>query len=82
MSQLREWLAVAAPGYDRAGAAGAIVPWCQILRFVRGMPDLIVMGAPGADRPEPPLRPVPLVVVAPSKGPGPDRARATKVVVA
>ena len=44
-------------------------PGVQILRFVRWMPDLIVMGAPGADRPERPLRPVPLVVVAPSECP-------------
>jgi nucleotide-binding universal stress UspA family protein len=71
MSQLRDRLADAAPGYDRIGAAVRQGdPGIQILRFARAMPaDLIVMGAPGVDRPERPMGPVASVVVARSECP-------------
>lgn len=71
MSQLRNCLAEAAPGYDRIGAAARQGdPGTQILRLARTMPaDLIVMGAPGVDRPERPMGPVASVVVARSDCP-------------
>jgi nucleotide-binding universal stress UspA family protein len=71
MAQLRERLTAAAPGYDRIGAATRQGdPGTQILRFARTMPaDLIVMGAPGADRPERPMGPVTSVVVTRSDCP-------------
>jgi nucleotide-binding universal stress UspA family protein len=60
MSQLRECLADAAPGYDRIGAAVRHGdPGTEILRVARGTAaDLIVMGAPSGDRPERPIGPV------------------------
>jgi nucleotide-binding universal stress UspA family protein len=71
MSRLRTSLAEAAPSYDLVGAAVRQGdPGTQILRFARAMPaDLIVMGAPGADRPERPIGPVTSVVVARSECP-------------
>lgn len=71
MSRLRSSLAEAAPSYDRVGAAVRQGdPATQILQFARTMPaDLIVMGAPGADRPERPIGPVTSVVVARSDCP-------------
>ena len=71
MSQLRDRLADAAPGYDRIGAAARQGdPGMQILRFARAMPaDLIVMGPPGVHRPERPMGPVGSVVVARSECP-------------
>ena len=71
MSRLRTSLAEAAPSYDRVGAAVRQGdPGTQILRFARAMPaDVIVMGAPGADRPERPMGPVTSVVVARSECP-------------
>jgi len=71
MSRLRTRLAETAPSYDRVGAAVRQGdPATQILRFARTMPaDLIVMGAPGADRPERPMGPVTSVVVARSDCP-------------
>ena len=71
MSQLRQCLAEAAPAYDRIGAAARHGdPATEILRFARAMPaDLIVMGAPGVDRPERPMGPVASVVVARSECP-------------
>jgi len=71
MSQLRASLAEAAPSYDLVGAAVRQGdPAIQILRFARTMPaDLIVMGAPGGDRPERPMGPVASVVVARSDCP-------------
>jgi nucleotide-binding universal stress UspA family protein len=71
MSQLRKGLVKAAPAYDRVGAAVRQGdPATQILRFARAMPaDLIVMGAPGVDRPERPMGPVASVVVARSECP-------------
>jgi nucleotide-binding universal stress UspA family protein len=71
MSRLRTSLAEAAPFYDQIGAAVRQGdPGTQILRFARTMrADLIVMGAPGADRPERPMGPVTSVVVARSECP-------------
>ena len=71
MSQLRASLDEAAPAYDRTGAAiRRGDPASQILRFARALPaDLIVMGAPGADRPERPAGPVTSVVVTRSDCP-------------
>ena len=71
MSRLRTSLTEAAPSYDLVGAAVRQGdPAIQILRFARTMPaDLIVMGAPGADRPERPMGPVTSVVVARSQCP-------------
>jgi nucleotide-binding universal stress UspA family protein len=71
MSRLRESLAEADPTYVRIGAAARHGdPATHILRFARTMPaDLIVMGAPGADRPERPMGPVAGVVVARSACP-------------
>lgn len=71
MSRLRESLAEADPTYARIGAAARHGdPATQILRVARTMPaDLIVMGAPGADRPERPMGPVAAVVVARSACP-------------
>lgn len=71
MSRLRESLAEMDPAYDRVGAAARHGdPAIHILRFARTMPaDLIVMGAPGADRPERPMGPVAAVVVARSDCP-------------
>jgi universal stress protein A len=71
MAQLRASLAEATRAYDRIGAAARQGdPATQILRFARAMPaDLIVMGAPGVDRPERPLGPVASVVVARSECP-------------
>jgi len=64
MERLRELLAEA--GAARVGAAVRQGdPATQILDFARGISaDLIVMGAPGADRPERPLGPVASVVIA------------------
>ena len=71
MSLLRESLAEIDPTYDRVGAAAQHGdPATRIIRFARAMPaDLIVMGAPGADRPERPMGPVAAVVVARSECP-------------
>lgn len=69
MERLRELLAEAGPA--RVGAAVRQGdPGTQILDFARGISaDLIVMGAPGADRPERPLGPVASVVIARSDCP-------------
>jgi nucleotide-binding universal stress UspA family protein len=66
MRRLRAALSDAAPAYDRKGAAVRQGdPATQILRWARMMPaDLIVMGAPGAERP---TGPVASVVVARSQ---------------
>ncbi|MEP7309854.1 MAG: universal stress protein [Acidobacteriota bacterium] len=71
MSRLRTALSEAAPGYERTGAAVRQGdPATQILRVARTMPaDLIVTGAPGADRPERPMGPVASVVIARSQCP-------------
>jgi len=71
MSRLRAALSDAAPAYRRTGAAVRQGdPATQILRVARMMPaDLIVIGAPGADRPERPTGPVSSVVVARSQCP-------------
>jgi universal stress protein A len=71
MSQLRKCLAAAAPAYENIGAAARKGdPATEILRFARAMPaDLIVMGAPGVDRPERPMGPVASVVLARSECP-------------
>ena len=71
MSRLRTSLTEAAPSYDLVGAAlRRGDPGTAILRFARSMrADLIVMGAPGADRPERPMGPVASVVVARSDCP-------------
>jgi len=71
MSRLRASLEEAAPSYSLVGAAVRQGdPATQILRFARAMPaDLIVMGAPGADRPERPMGPVTAVVVSRSECP-------------
>jgi nucleotide-binding universal stress UspA family protein len=71
MSRLRASLAEAAPSYDLVGAAAREGdPGTGILRFARTMrADLIVKGAPGADRPERPMGPVTSVVVARSECP-------------
>ena len=71
MARLRTALSEAAPRCDRTG--GAVRqgdPATEILRFARTLPaDLIVIGAPGADRPERPLGPVASVVIARSQCP-------------
>ena len=71
MQRLRDSLAEAEPSHDLIG--GAVRqgdPGTQILRFARAMrADLIVMGAPDADRPERPMGPVTSVVVARSECP-------------
>jgi nucleotide-binding universal stress UspA family protein len=71
MQRLRESLAKADPAHDLIG--GAVRqgdPGMQILRFARGFrADVIVMGAPGVDRPERPMGPVASVVVARSECP-------------
>lgn len=69
MSRLRAKLAEADLTYDRIGAAARLGdPATEILRFAREMPaDLIVMGAPSADRPERPDGPVASVVVSRSE---------------
>jgi nucleotide-binding universal stress UspA family protein len=69
MSRLRASLAKAAPAYDLAGAAVRQGdPALQILRFARTTrADAIVLGAPGARRPERPMGPVASVVVARSE---------------
>jgi nucleotide-binding universal stress UspA family protein len=71
MQQLRESLADADPEHDLVGAAVRQGdPGVQILDFARAISaDLIVMGAPGADRPERPLGPVASVVIARSDCP-------------
>jgi nucleotide-binding universal stress UspA family protein len=71
MSRLRTILAEAAPSHDRVGAAVRQGdPGTHILRFARAISaDVIVMGAPGADRPERPMGPVTSVVVARSECP-------------
>jgi nucleotide-binding universal stress UspA family protein len=71
MSQLREALTDADPTYQRIGAAARHGdPATEILGFARRMPaDLIVMGTPGADRPERPMGPVAAVVVSRSECP-------------
>jgi nucleotide-binding universal stress UspA family protein len=71
MSRLRTSLGEVASSYDLVGAAVRKGdPAIQILRLARSMPaDLIVMGAPGADRPERPMGPVTSVVVARSDCP-------------
>src|SRR4029079_15300074 len=60
MSRLRTSLAKAAPSYDLVGAAiRQGDPATEVLRFARTLrADLIVIGAPGADRPERPMGPV------------------------
>lgn len=69
MSQLRTHLAEADPTYELIGAAVRHGdPATHILRFARSLPaDVIVIGAPGADRPERPVGPVGAVVVARSE---------------
>ena len=71
MQQLRESLAQADPTHDLVGSAVRNGdPATQILQYARAMrADLIVMGAPGADRPERPLGPVASVVIARSDCP-------------
>jgi nucleotide-binding universal stress UspA family protein len=71
MQRLRESLADADPSHDLIGAAVRHGdPGTQILHFARAMPaNLIVMGAPGADRPERPVGPVASVVIARSDCP-------------
>lgn len=71
MQRLRESLAEVDPAYDLVGAAVRKGdPATQILRFARSYrADLIVMGAPGAGRPERPLGPVASVVIARSDCP-------------
>jgi len=71
MTRLRAAMSDAAPNYERTGAAVRQGdPATQILRWARMMPaDLIVIGAPGADRPERPTGPVASVVVARSQCP-------------
>jgi nucleotide-binding universal stress UspA family protein len=68
MTRLRAALSDAAPSYERKGAAVRQGdPATQILRWARMMPaDLIVIGAPGAERP---TGPVASVVVARSQCP-------------
>jgi nucleotide-binding universal stress UspA family protein len=68
MQRLRAALSDAAPSYERKGAAVRQGdPATQILRWARMMPaDLIVIGAPGAERP---TGPVASVVVARSQCP-------------
>ena len=63
--------AEADPAHELIGAAVRQGdPGTQILRFARTMrADVIVMGAPGADRPERPMGPVASVVVARSECP-------------
>ena len=71
MTRLRAALFDAAPAYRRTGAAVRQGdPATQILRWARMMPaDLIVIGAPGADRPERPTGPVGSIVVSRSQCP-------------
>ncbi len=71
MRRLRESLTEADPGHTLVGAAVRQGdPGTLILDFARGIgADLIVMGAPGADRPERPLGPVASVVIARSDCP-------------
>jgi universal stress protein A len=71
MQRLRQSLAEADPAHDLIGAAVRHGdPGMQILRFARDMrADVIVMGAPGVDRPERPMGPVASVVVARSECP-------------
>jgi len=71
MQQLRESLAQADPRHDLVGSAVRNGdPATQILQYARAMrADLIVLGAPGADRPERPLGPVASVVIARSDCP-------------
>jgi nucleotide-binding universal stress UspA family protein len=71
MQRLRESIAQADPAHDLVG--GAVRkgdPATQILHYARAMrADLIVLGAPGADRPERPVGPVASVVIARSDCP-------------
>lgn len=71
MQRLRESLAQADPAHDFVG--GAVRkgdPATQILQYARVMrADLIVLGAPGAARPERPVGPVASVVIARSDCP-------------
>ena len=71
MQRLRDSLTEADPSHELIGAAVRQGdPGTQILRFARTMrADVIVMGAPGADRPERPIGPVASVVVARSECP-------------
>jgi nucleotide-binding universal stress UspA family protein len=71
MQQLRESLAQADPTHDLIGSAVRTGdPATQILQYARATPaDLIVLGAPGVDRPERPLGPVASVVIARSDCP-------------
>jgi nucleotide-binding universal stress UspA family protein len=71
MQRLRDALGEADPGHTRIGAGVRTGdPGTQILQFARALPaDLIVMGAPGVDRPERPLGPVASVVIARSDCP-------------
>jgi len=71
MLQLRASLAEADPAHDLVGSAVRNGdPATQILQYARAMrADLIVMGAPGADRPERPVGPVAAVVIARSDCP-------------
>ena len=71
MQRLKESLAQADPTHDLIGSAvRSGDPATQILQYARAIPaDLIVLGAPGADRPERPLGPVASVVIARSNCP-------------
>ena len=71
MRQLREALAQSDPAHDLiGGSVRAGDPATQILRYARAMrADLIVLGAPGADRAERPVGPVASVVIARSDCP-------------
>lgn len=71
MQQMRDSLAQAHPAHDLVG--GAVRkgdPATQILQYARGVrADLIVLGAPGADRPQQPVGRVASVVIARSECP-------------
>jgi len=66
MQRLRESLTDADPGYDRIGAAVRTGdPGTQIVQYAQAMlADLVVVGAPGLDRPKRPVGPVASVVIA------------------
>ena len=71
MRQLREALAQSDPAHDLVGGAvRAGDPATQILQYARAIrADLIVLGAPGADRAERPVGPVASVVMTRSDCP-------------
>jgi nucleotide-binding universal stress UspA family protein len=71
MSRLRASLEEVTSSFHLIGSAiRRGDPGTQILRFARELPaDLIVIGAPGADRPERPTGPIASVVVARSECP-------------